>query len=136
MMGKWKRAAAATALLCLVQAATGNGLVTLSAASPAETTQPAPQAVAGAVLTSAPLTALIQEMNADPFGLKGVRDTSAIVAISGPQAKAGAAQATQPQVGGGGGGMPVAAKAAIWVGAVAVAGVWAYKTFSVTRGTD
>lgn len=29
-----------------------------------------------------------------------------------------------------------AAKAAIWIGAGTVAGVWAYKTFSVTRGTD
>ena len=29
-----------------------------------------------------------------------------------------------------------AAKAAIWIGAGTVAGIWAYKTFSVTRGTD
>ena len=32
--------------------------------------------------------------------------------------------------------LSTAAKAAIWIGAGTVAGVWAYKTFSVTRGTD
>lgn len=32
--------------------------------------------------------------------------------------------------------MGAATKAAIWIAAVTVTGVWAYKTFSVTRGTD
>jgi hypothetical protein len=37
---------------------------------------------------------------------------------------------------GGGRGMNTAAKAAIWIAAIGVTSVWAYKTFSVTRGTD
>lgn len=32
--------------------------------------------------------------------------------------------------------MSSAAKAAIWIAALTVTGAWAYKTFSVTRGTD
>ena len=32
--------------------------------------------------------------------------------------------------------LSTAAKAAIWIGAGTVASIWAYKTFSVTRGTD
>lgn len=34
------------------------------------------------------------------------------------------------------GGLSTAAKTAIWLSAITVAGVWGYKTFSVTRGTD
>jgi hypothetical protein len=37
---------------------------------------------------------------------------------------------------GGARGMSTAAKAAIWIAAVSIGSVWAYKTFSVTRGTD
>lgn len=36
----------------------------------------------------------------------------------------------------GGGGLGTGAKIGIWLGAIAIGSVWAYKTFSVTRGTD
>jgi hypothetical protein len=35
-----------------------------------------------------------------------------------------------------GGGLGKGAKISIWLGAVAIGTVWAWKTFSVTRGTD
>jgi hypothetical protein len=42
------------------------------------------------------------------------------------------AQQTKPD----GGGLGTGAKVGIWLGAIVVGSVWAYKTFSVTRGTD
>ena len=36
----------------------------------------------------------------------------------------------------GGKGLGTGAKVGIWLGAIVIGGVWAYKTFSVTRGTD
>jgi hypothetical protein len=35
-----------------------------------------------------------------------------------------------------GGGLGTGAKVGIWLGAIVIGSVWAYKTFSVTRGTD
>jgi hypothetical protein len=46
--------------------------------------------------------------------------------------RARAQQQTNP----GGGGLGTGAKVGIWLGAIAIGSVWAYKTFSVTRGTD
>jgi hypothetical protein len=42
----------------------------------------------------------------------------------------------QQQSNPGGGGLGTGAKVGIWLGAIAIGSVWAYKTFSVTRGTD
>jgi hypothetical protein len=42
----------------------------------------------------------------------------------------------QAQADPGGKGLGTGAKVGIWLGALVVGGVWAYKTFSVTRGTD
>jgi hypothetical protein len=58
---------------------------------------------------------------------------SPIVLLPARPERAPAAAAAQS---GGGRGLSNAAKAAIWVTAISVASVWAYKTFSVTRGTD
>jgi hypothetical protein len=35
-----------------------------------------------------------------------------------------------------GGGLGTGAKVGIWLGALVIGSIWAYKTFSVTRGTD
>jgi hypothetical protein len=42
----------------------------------------------------------------------------------------------QAQADPGGKGLGTGAKVGIWLGAIAIGSVWAYKTFSVTRGTD
>lgn len=53
-----------------------------------------------------------------------------------PPLRQRAERAAAPAQSGGERRLSSAAKAAIWIGAGTVAGIWAYKTFSVTRGTD
>ena len=53
-----------------------------------------------------------------------------------PPARPEAAAAQAPAGSGGGRHLGVAAKTAIWIAAITVTSAWAYKTFSVTRGTD
>jgi hypothetical protein len=62
--------------------------------------------------------------------LEGLRQSPPALLPGPPAPAAAAAQAT------GGRGLSTTAKAAIWLTAITVAGVWGYKTFSVTRGTD
>ena len=60
-------------------------------------------------------------------------ETPGAPAATSPAApKQARAQQTNPDKGG----LGTGAKVGIWLGAIAIGGVWAYKTFSVTRGTD
>jgi hypothetical protein len=54
------------------------------------------------------------------------------VATTPAPKQSGAQQQTNP----GRGGLGTGAKVGIWLGAVVIGSIWAYKTFSVTRGTD
>jgi hypothetical protein len=64
--------------------------------------------------------------------LESLRHSPLVLAPARPAAAA----AQAPAQSGGGRHLSGAAKAAIWIAAVTVTSAWAYKTFSVTRGTD
>jgi hypothetical protein len=59
-----------------------------------------------------------------------------LLPVRANQPAAKRARVAKQQTNPGGGGLGTGAKIGIWLGAVVIGSVWAYKTFSVTRGTD
>jgi hypothetical protein len=93
------------------------GVVTASAAPSSDATAPA--VVAPAPATKAPSIRA---------SIEAVGRSSIVLMRTQPD--------TAPPQSGGGRHLSGAAKAAIWIAAISVTSAWAYKTFSVTRGTD